>query len=81
MAESTSTTPHSSRDLLIIFERDGAITDRQISAGGFDAVTTALTMIARHDELRPGDRLTVEKSEGVSIVPPIEPLADSAGGV
>jgi hypothetical protein len=33
----------SSRDLLITFERDGTVTDRQVSAGGFDAVTTALT--------------------------------------
>jgi hypothetical protein len=71
---------HSSRDLLITFERDGTVTDRQVSAGGFDAVTTALAMIGRHDELQPGDRLTVEKSEGISIVPPIDPPADTAAG-
>src|SRR5260370_15425710 len=39
---------HSSRDLLITFERDGAVTDRQVSSSGFDAVTTALSMIGRH---------------------------------
>jgi hypothetical protein len=71
---------HSSHDLLITFERDGAVTDRQVSAGGFDAVTTALSMIGRYDELQPGDRLTVEKSGGVSIVPPIDPPADTDAG-
>jgi hypothetical protein len=71
---------HSPRDLLLTFERDGAVTDRQVAAGGFDAVTTALTMIGRHDELQPGDRLTVAKSERTSIVPPIEPPADAAAG-
>jgi hypothetical protein len=70
----------SSRELLITFERDGTVTDRQVSTGGFDAVTTALTMIGQYDELQPGDRLTVEKSEGISIVPPIDPSADTAAG-
>jgi hypothetical protein len=80
MAESTSTTPHSSRDLLLTFERDGAVADRQLSAGGFDAVTTAMAMIGRHDELRPSDRLSVAKNEDISIVPPIDPADTAARG-
>jgi hypothetical protein len=64
--------------LLLTFERDGMVTDQQVSPRGFDTVSTALTMIARLDELLPGDKLTVEKNERAGSVPPIASPAREA---
>jgi hypothetical protein len=66
--------------LLLTLERDGLVTDQQVSHGGFMAVSTALAMIGQYDSLQPGDKLTVERNEGASIVPPMAPPAGPATG-
>ena len=56
--------------LVVTFFRDGEEDDQRIAANGVKAVTLAMRMLAAHDELRPGDRLTVQANHPRPIDPP-----------
>ncbi len=54
--------------LKIIFTREGVPEDVHIAADGAAALKSALVLIAGQDELRAGDKLTVERYERPNIV-------------
>jgi hypothetical protein len=48
--------------ICIAFERDGRERDSRVAPTGRQALSLALLMLAKLDDLRAGDRLTVEES-------------------
>jgi hypothetical protein len=59
--------------LLVTFSREGEDDDQRVADDGATAVSLAMRMLALRDELRPGDRLTVQPN------PPVEP--EVTGGI
>jgi len=51
------------RDLSVMFHRDGEPPEIQVARDGSRALKIALLMLARLDELLPGDRLSVAEGE------------------
>jgi hypothetical protein len=49
--------------LLVTFSRDGEDPEQQLASGGARALKMALLMIAKRDELRDGDQLTVQHAD------------------
>jgi hypothetical protein len=64
---------HEDGGLLVTFSREGEDDDQRIADDGATAVSLAMRMLALRDELRPGDRLTIQANL------PVEP--EVTGGI
>jgi hypothetical protein len=52
----------------VVFHRPGEPDDRRIAVNGEEAVFLAMRLIGVLDELKPGDRLTVESAEDLPAI-------------
>jgi hypothetical protein len=71
--------PHTAPLVLILSHGDQEI-DRRIAPNGFTAVSKAMEMLARRNDLRPGDRLTVEGHAAVAVAANVADAASSHNG-
>jgi hypothetical protein len=56
---------HTGDSVAVVFHREGQPDETRIATDGNDAVYVAMRLIAEHEELLPGDRLTIEIGEDV----------------